>query len=351
VQVGKWRRTVAIDISTSCAANSVADGTLRLPRSRQEGDLPQMALLTGGCDDMACFLMNIGVAPTEFTAPHAGGRVDVYQGSSIPLLGSATAGPTLSSGAAGDCTTSSCPLWASRQSFEAYDIALFSCECGEGTSVNESPAAYTSLRDWLDEGGKVFASHYHYTWFANNPSADFNGVANWGNAGSGDPAGTSVAAYAVDNTFRKGVAFGQWLSVVGALSSAGSQRSVDLQSVADSVKSVNAPTSRWIYDPLPDGEGGTSNDVKYLSFETPVGGIPPLPDGGAASARSYCGKVAFTDFHTGGSLLAQASSVPAGCKTAALTPQQNALEFLFFDLAGCVSDDTVPPPQPPPPSP
>jgi hypothetical protein len=42
--------------------------------------------------------------------------------------------------------------------------------------------------------------------------------------------------------------------------------------------------------------------------------------------------------------------VPADCKAADLTSQQKALEFLFFDLSACVTDDTqpvkiIPPPQ------
>jgi hypothetical protein len=350
VQVGKWRRTVNVNIPTSCATTVVPDGVLRLPRNRNEGDMPQMALLTGGCDDIGCFLMDMGVDPSEFTAPHAGGRVDVYQGDSTPLGLISSAGPSLSNGTAGDCTTTSCPLWASKQSFEAYDIALFSCECSEGTNANESPAAYTNLRDWLNEGGKVFASHYHYTWFEDNPSADFQGVASWGNTGNNDIAGfvDGGNAYNVDTSFPKSAAFGQWLGVVDALSSAGSPPIINLNDVAESVRTVNVPTSRWIYDPMA-AEGGTANDVKYLSFETPVGGTPLAADAGSASERRYCGKAAFADLHTSGSLVAQASSIPADCVAATLSPQQKALEFLFFDLSACVADDALaPPPLPAP---
>ena len=352
VQIGKWRRTVPVNITNNCGTNSVSDGTLRLPSERSEGDMPQMALLTGGCDDMACFLMNLGISSTEFTAPQGGGRIDVYQGQGLGGL----AGPSLSNGTAGACTTTTCPLWSSKASFEAYDIALFSCQCSEGT--NENAAAYTNLRDWLNEGGKVFASHYHYTWFEDNPSADFKGVANWGNTGNNDLATSNGQTYDIDDTFPKSVTFGRWLGVVGALNgtaappttmSATPPASMTLGYVADSVRTVNAPTSRWIYDPATAaGEGGTANDVKYLSFDTPIGGAPPPPDAGPESGPFYCGKAVYTDLHTGGSLLATAASVPADCKAADLSAQQKALEFLFFDLAACVTDDTKPPPPPPP---
>jgi hypothetical protein len=346
VQIGKWRRTVPVNIMASCGTTTVsmsptATPLLRLPGKKSEGDMPQMALLTGGCDDMACFLMNLGIDSAEFTAPGAGGRVSVYQGNSMPL-GVGGAGPTLSNGTAGNCTTTSCPLWSTVQGFEAYDLALFSCECGEGMGINENATSYGNLRTWLNEGGKVFASHYHYTWFEDSPSADFKGVANWGNTGDNDIAGNG-GTYDIDTSFPKGATFGQWLGAVGATASAGPPPTIDLTIVADSVKTVNAPTSRWIYDP-------NGNDVKYLSFETPIGGAPPPPDAGPESGKQYCGKAVFTDLHTGGSLFATAASVPADCKTANLTSQQKALEFLFFDLSACVTDDTqpvkiIPPPQ------
>jgi hypothetical protein len=341
VQVGKWRRTIGVNITNSCATTTVsmttsANPLLRLPQKKSEGDMPQMALLTGGCDDMACFLMNVGIDSTEFTAPGAGGRVSVYQGNSKPL-GIGGAGPSLSNGTAGNCTTTSCPLWSTVGGFEANDIAMLSCQCGEGTNINENAAAYTNLTTWLNEGGKVFASHYHYTWFENNPA--FKAVANWGYTGNNDIAGNG-GTYDIDTTFQKGVVFGQWLGVVGAINSAGPPPNIDLKIVADSVTTVNPPTSRWIYDPATSGEAG-ANNVKYLSFETPIGGLPPKADAGE-SGPQYCGKAVFTDLHTSGSLFAMAASVPKDCTAAALTAQQKALEFLFFDLAACVTNDQVP---------
>jgi hypothetical protein len=70
-----------------------------------------------------------------------------------------------------------------------------------------------------------------------------------------------------------------------------------------------------------------------------------------ASGKQYCGKAVFTDLHSSSSLTATATSVPANCTVGPLTPQQKALEFLFFDLSSCVSDDTMQPPPLPPPLP
>ena len=332
VQMGKWRRTASVDIQ-SCTTTTVPSGALRLPRNKSEGDMPQMALLTGGCDDLGCFMTNIGIDPAEFSPPKAGGRVDVYQGRG--LVGN---GAALSNGAAGNCTGNSCSLWSSKQSFEYYDIAIFSCECGEQTNTNESTAAYTNLTDWLNEGGKVFASHYHYTWFKNNPDADFQGVATW----LGSSVASGSGTYDLNTAFPKGATFGDWLKNVNALAANGTPPTIELQSVASSVSSVNKSATQWIYDPSTN-----PNDTKYLSFETPIGGVSD-PDAGPEAPPQYCGKAVFTDLHTSSSLLSTVSSIPAGCSKATLTPQQKALEFLFFDLSACVTNDTIPPPAPPP---
>ncbi len=41
------------------------------------------------------------------------------------------------------------------------------------------------------------------------------------------------------------------------------------------------------------------------------------------------------------------TTFPQACQQIPMTPQEKALEFMFFDLTGCVSSDTGPPPPPP----
>jgi hypothetical protein len=380
VQTGKWRREVFLPQVAACSNTAVAAANSRLPKNHQEGDMPQMALLTGGCDDLGCFMKSMGIDDAEYTAPHGGGRLDIYQGVGLaggPVGGfgggfgggGGQIGATLSSGRAGDCTGPQCPLWASKQSFEYYDITILSCECAENNQT-KPPAGMQALHDWLDEGGKVFASHYHYTWFKNNPQPDFQNVATWLGQSNASGAGT----YTIDTSFPKGVTYRDWLKNVGALNGTST---IALTSVATSVSAVNPPTTRWIY-----GAG----DTKYLSFLTPIGGIPsatteagappPGPEAGAdgaaddaaleasaddaapmandAAAESnepkYCGKAVFTDLHTSSGLTSSVGSIPSGCSGAPMTAQQKALEYLFFDLSACVSTDSNAPPPPPPPA-
>jgi hypothetical protein len=341
LQIGKWRRVMSVAKVSDCGTTglpSSGTGQARLPSKQSEGSLPQMALLTGELDDLGCFLTRMGIDASEYDAPQGGKRLDIYQG-----MGIAGNGPGLSNGTAGNCTNTSCPLWAGKSSFEKYDIVLLACEGDTfdaaaqtdgglslgGGRANVTATGKQALHDWLDEGGKVFATHFHYTWFMNGPP-DFQAVANW----KGYSLGTGTCNNcAIDTSFQGGMDFDAWLKAVGALSGTG----INLTGVADSVGTVTkGTTDRWIYD-------GSSTDTKYLSFNTPIGGIPV--DAGEASGKEYCGKAVFTDLHAGG---APSGDVPGACKKTALSAQEKALEYLFFDLSACVHDESTPPPPPPP---
>ncbi len=335
VQVGKWRRMITVPSVAECATTPVPDsgsGQARLPRNHKEGDMPQMALLTGGLDDLGCFMTRMGIDAAEYSAPRAGGRLDIYQGLGNAAGGGQANGPGLSNGKAGDCTSTSCPLWASKKSFESYDIVLLACEGDTydadarvdgginfgGTATNVTTVGKQAMHDWLNEGGKVFATHFHYTWFANGPT-DFRGVASW----LGPSIGGQSVQGSIDTSFAKGQAFHDWLKDVGAL---GTNGLLPMTGVAASVWTVNAQTTlRWIYD-------NTSNLTKYLSFATPIGGT-------SGANPYYCGKAVFSDLHAGG---APMGDVPGSCKASDLSQQEKALEFLFFDLAACVNDVIAP---------
>ena len=191
-----------------------------------------------------------------------------------------------------------------------------------GNGANVTKPAKQAMHDWLNEGGKVFATHFHYTWFEYGPP-DFRSVATW----LGPSIGNQMINGSIDTSFVKGQAFHNWLQGVGALNASGQ---LAMTGVAASVSAVNgATTSRWIYD-------NGNSDTKYMSFQTPIGGVPG--DGGTF----FCGKAVFTDLHAGG---APMGDVPGSCKNTALSQQEKALEFLFFDLAACVTVDMVAPPK------
>ncbi len=315
VQTGKWRRTVYWDIAQSCATNAVPDGTLRLPRSRAEGDMPQMALVTGGFDDLGCALQRMGIDPGEYSAPGAGGRLEVYRGVAAADGSRTGTGPGLSSGTAGDCTTDSCPLWASKAALEHYDVVLLSCE-GDPYLASKSPSAIQAMHDWLNEGGKLFATHSQAVWFEKGPP-EFQNAAVWRDFSTPLASGT----YSVQTTFPEGKAFETWLDTIGAAM----QAFVPLGDVSDSVTSANDPSSIYLEDP-----SSIIDHPKILSFETPLGGVL---DAGGGIEREYCGEAVFTDVHAG---VAPSGDLPGSCPAGPLTAQDRTLEFFVFSQPSCV---------------
>jgi hypothetical protein len=349
VQIGKWRRRITVPEVADCATTTLPDSgptQLRLPRSQKEGDMPQMAILTGGADDLACLLTRVGVDPSEYAAPHSGGRVDVYQGLATagsftgPGGGLSVYGPGLSGGVAGDCTTTSCPLWSSTSSLDAYDLVFLGCEgaaydqpdggdAGDAVVANVTPAAKQAMHDWLGQGGKLFAAHDQSAWFQNGP-LDFQETAMW-RAPSSNAAACPDCA--LDDSFQRGRDLRQWLQAISLVPDGGTQ--LPLSNVTDSVSTVNLGTTiRWVYDP-------TGGDTKLLSFATPVGGIDA---GFPNAAPRYCGKAVFFDLHAGGP---PEGDVPGSCSAADLAPDEKLLEYQLFDDSICVHTEVLPPPSGP----
>src|SRR5690606_568595 len=113
VQIGKWRRRFQIDVTRSCADNPVPDRTLRLPRRGSEGDMPHIAVATGGADALECLLHGVGIDDSEFVlGPGGSGHVHVFNG-----MGGKYAG-------APDAAS----LWNDAAELGKYDLALLSCE-------------------------------------------------------------------------------------------------------------------------------------------------------------------------------------------------------------------------------
>ena len=135
-----------------CVDTAMPDNTLLLPKNGSEGDMPNIAISTGGADTLECLLTRIGVDPAEYVPGTSGaGHVHIFQGKGGPNTNPGAPAPEAA-------------LWNSAADIKKYDIVMLSCEGQETTSMNQQV-----LFDYAANGGRVFASHFHYAWFNTGP--------------------------------------------------------------------------------------------------------------------------------------------------------------------------------------
>lgn len=309
VQIGRWRRQVVIPSVGKCVSTPIEKELTRLPRNKAEGDIPKIAITTGNADSLECFVRKLGIDAGEMSNPDGAGRIHLFKGNGSAIDGATPAATT---------------LWNDAARLRAYDMVILSCEGGEHDET-KSPPAKDNLRAYLDAGGRVFASHFHYTWLKNG-ATPLPTTATW--VPNGDAPDQTVD---IDTSFAKGQAFADWLVNVGA--SPVQRGKVPMTELRRNVTAVPgagaaADTSRrWIY-----AENGAVEDTKFYSFNTPVG----------AAADKQCGRGVYTDIHVS-SGDDSTGTFPANCKTTGFTEQEKALLFLLFDLASCVQDESKPP--------
>jgi len=367
VQTGKWRR-VYENVAVKPNQDNVVPN-LRLPANSAEGSLPNIAISTGASDSFECLPLRLGVSASEYVAGSAkGGHIHIYTGAggASPPQGSVESYRT---------------LWDTQEHLNEHDVVVLSCEGQETTGGGRAPVDATAqqyLMNYANTGGRVFASHYHYAWFNSGPFATgANNLATWkapsgmGMMGGLGTLDDTMSFPAEVNTtlsggaaFPEGAALAQWLGLVGALTN----NQLPVNFARNNVEALmKPPSTEWIHL-APDASMG-ANAVQYFSADTPVG----------AAGNAVCGRVVYSALHVSGGPNknapgvpvdypivpagaggagggggfprpgAQENIVPTGCATHPLTPQEAALEFMFFDLSSClvpIGMNPTPPPIP-----
>jgi hypothetical protein len=186
------------------------------------------------------------------------------------------------------------------------------------------------MYDYLNQGGRVFGSHYQDVWLARGPTplpslAEFDNQADLGD----------VSAQVV-TTFPKGQALSEWLANAGASPTKGEVAIVAAQH--NIVRENPEYAQRWIATAAP------KESVQYISANTPLG----------ASDSEQCGRVVLSDIHVSegrqGDDISDVNpkfNFPNGCVTSTLTPQEAVLAFMLFDLSACIVPDDQAPQAPP----
>ena len=292
ITTGKWRRKVTVPTVTQCQDTAIPDGEFRLPKNKTEGELPRIAMVTGGCDALACIISKLGVDTAEFGSSSA-----------------STASVVFFNGAGGvapGTPAASTALHGSLDEMKKFDVVINTCECDEH---NENKTNPDLLRQYADLGGRVLGSHFHYTWSKNLVPA-WQGTATWSGGSTNGPD-------IVDLSHPGGMALSQWLTTVGASTTPGQ---IALTTKTYNASGIGAGALRWIQA---SGTGGATPTTHYMSFNTPVGLMP----------ENQCGKVVYAGLHVASGSVG--TTFPTGC-SAGFTPDEKVFAFLLFDLTTCL---------------
>jgi hypothetical protein len=343
MQIGKWRSQAAISVSCG-TSNAIPDGTLRLPSrlpttpsagtdplGAVTGDLPSIAVSTGGADTLECLMVRMGVSENEYVGgASATQRIHIFQGypASAPTMQTS---PISSQG-----------LWDKATDLAAYDAVLLSCE-GAPTNMPNVQALYT----YATTGGRVFASHYHYQWFLGQP---WPNLGTWytsnANQLQNPTFGTIPSTLPNGRPFPGAVAMKTWLGTVGALNSNGELSIVQARHNVDILPNTGEVGSPWMYfdstnSTFPVGavvDPISPSSVLYFSYDT----MGQMGEGS-------CGRIVYSDLHVGGnsgdydegpnaSGPPGGGITPGGCNAnVPLSDQEKALEFMLFDLTSCLA--------------
>jgi hypothetical protein len=323
IQLGRFRTQIVVTDVQCCMDNPLQTTVTHLPRKHDSmNDIPRIAVSTGNVDSLECVLRKMGIDDTEFTVPSGTGRIHLYKGNGVSAAtGTTPAESTLVSGTNPTISTN-------------YDMVLFPCWGGQH---NKDLNSQKTVIDFADRGGRVFATHFSYTWLATvgTVSTPHSGVpmgmppqpqpwvgtANW-NVNENDY-GTNQYTGLIDMsaTFDRGKALAKWLLLVGASTTLGQ---IPISVLRQDLDGVVAPSQRWLYTTTPN------DPAVHFTFNTPVG----------QPADKQCGRVVFSDFHVENAMGNGSKMFPQECGTqSALTPQERLLEFMLFDLAACIAPD------------
>lgn len=297
VQTGKWRRQLELEV-VDCQENAAPADSTRLPRDRNEGDLPRIALVSGAEDTLECLLRKLGIADSEFGTSFSSARVRLFQGKGGIAQLDGVPESTLDPMAA---------LWTAPAPLNGFDLVLLGSESDQNAAAKTTEAR-AAIHDYVASGGRLLVQHFQ-NYFLSAGSADFAGAATFSPlANLADP-----FEVLVDQGSARGKALAASLQAADAQATLGK---LAIHAGRNSVQAVNAPAVRLLYGSAPATVQAYSQDV-------------PMEAGQAA-----CGRLTETELLTAsGDTVAD---FPKGCQSTGLSAQERALAYLLFDLGACI---------------
>ena len=337
---GKFRRAEVIELSEEAACTTTdlpvelggeASNPTRLPRSMDDEGfgihIPRIVVTTGRVDAMECVLEKIGLDHGEFGNPGSDARVHLY-------LGQLGEGLRID----GD-TPPDTDLYSDLSALESYDIYISDCQGNNFDDDFELRDAHgDNIIDYVNRGGRMFASHLSFTWLHGNGELAFDpenplatglaDAAEFNESLIASPdSGTGVISFDSPNADPTRITqFALWMDNEGVTS--GEPYEFPILEPRPQALELGPHTQEYVHCNSSDCD----DSAQQFAFDTPYG----------APADDACGRVAFSAFHvaSGGSYID--GTFPDDCLGGDLTDQEKVLLFMLFDLAACVGDPLPP---------
>jgi hypothetical protein len=285
---------------------------------------------------MECVFEKMGISAAEFGNPGDGSaseRVHLYRGGSM----GSPSGARID-----DDTPHDSELYSDPARLHNYDMVVADCEGpGWDSGFNQRDSDGANVLDYLNRGGRMFASHLSFSWLNDNGSAAYDpddpyatGVgpaATWVNGAVTSPdEGTGIVSLGEPAASSRIDNFAEWM--VSENVTTAPDYEFDIEEPRSQAGALGEFAEQFVHC-----DGGDCADqyvrVQQFSFNTPYG----APD------EAACGRVAYSGFHVS---VGNAGSVtfPNHC-SGDLTDQEKVLLYMLFDLGACVGLD--PPGAPP----
>jgi hypothetical protein len=299
VKVGKFRRAITYALPAEAACTTTTLPTVlpgnptHLPRSMSDGlavNLPQIAVTTGQIDAMECVFEKMGIAQAEFGNFGSASRVHLYRGG----VSSAAQGGAVIDGS----TPFDGDLYTSLPRMQSYDMVVADCEGQAWDATPASPqrvASGANVREYVNRGGRMFASHLSFTWLNQNDPA--GAPASVFDTGVGAAATWRQQTFYTDSTGTGHISLGRAKasSRIDNFAAWMANESVpdpftitDPRSMVEpGADAVGASSEEFVYrEDVPAVTPAATGDlrVQQFSFNTPYG----------ADAANSCGRVAYS---------------------------------------------------------
>ncbi len=254
IQAGKWRAVQSIPLNNINVGGSNSY-TLSMPSVAVAGvsDLPNIAVVTGSADDVECIFPQIGISTNEVTDPTGTGHINFFLGNGAAGEEISTSTPTETQ-LVNPSATGAIPL-------TNYDLVIFGCQGPSGRTDTDAAAYPENVVAYANSGGRVFATHWEYSWIQN--ATEWSPLANFT---------TSTSTSSVTTTGQLSTSYSgepilaAWMNYIGALDISPANLEFTLTNVFyENLTAVNSPAQTWVTLP------NYSNSPNQFSFDTPIG--------------------------------------------------------------------------------